>query len=78
MAVPNGNKVKNWAIRSQAPNLAMSEYGEGSTTRFTAVHDVCFNACICTEVMGLRELTILDEGLRYSLNPREIFRKEGY
>jgi len=23
-----------WVIRSQAPNLAMIEYGEGSTTRW--------------------------------------------
>jgi hypothetical protein len=28
-----GKNVKDWAIRSQAPNLAMIEYGEGSTTR---------------------------------------------
>jgi hypothetical protein len=33
MAVPNGNNVKNWTISSQAPKLAMIEYGEGSETR---------------------------------------------
>lgn len=29
----NGNNVKDWAIRSQAPKLDMIEHGEGSTTR---------------------------------------------
>ena len=33
IAEPNGNKVKDWAIRSQAPKFVMLEYGEGSTTR---------------------------------------------
>ena len=29
---PDGKKVKDWTIRSQAPKLVMIEYGEGSTT----------------------------------------------
>jgi len=33
MVVNNGKNVKDWAISSQAPNLAMIEYGEGSETR---------------------------------------------
>jgi len=33
MTENNGNNVKDWAIRSQAPKLVMIEYGEGSTTR---------------------------------------------
>lgn len=34
MAVPNGNNVRDWAIRSQAPKVVMQDYGEGSTTRW--------------------------------------------
>jgi hypothetical protein len=33
IAETNGKNVKDWAIRSQAPNLVMIENGEGSTTR---------------------------------------------
>jgi hypothetical protein len=33
IVVPNGKKVKNWVIRSQAPKLVMIEHGEGSTSR---------------------------------------------
>ena len=33
IAEPDGNKAKNWIIRSQAPKLAMIEHGEGSTTK---------------------------------------------
>jgi hypothetical protein len=32
MAVPNGNNVKDWTIRIQAPKSAMLGYGEGSET----------------------------------------------
>jgi hypothetical protein len=32
MTEPNGKNVKNWAIRSQGPNLAIIENGQGSTT----------------------------------------------
>lgn len=34
MAEPNGNNVRDWAIRSQAPKAAMVGYGEGSETRW--------------------------------------------
>jgi hypothetical protein len=34
IAEPNGKNVKDWIIRSQAPKLAMIEYGEGSETRW--------------------------------------------
>lgn len=33
MSENNGNNVKDWAIRNQAPKLVMIEHGEGSTTR---------------------------------------------
>ena len=33
IVVSNGNNVKNWVIRSQAPKLVMIEHGEGSTSR---------------------------------------------
>jgi len=34
IAEPNGKKVKDWAIRSQAPKFVKQEYGEGSTTKW--------------------------------------------
>ena len=33
IAEPNGNKVRDWAIRSQAPKPVMQGHGEGSETR---------------------------------------------
>jgi len=32
MSEPNGNNVKDWTIRSQAPKIK-NYYGEGSTTK---------------------------------------------
>ena len=34
MAGSNGNNVRDWAIRIQAPIAAMQGYGEGSETRW--------------------------------------------
>lgn len=34
-----GNIIEDWAIRSQAPNIAAIDHGEGSTTRHESVPD---------------------------------------
>jgi len=37
IAEPNGKNMKDWAIRSQVPNLVMVEYGKGSESRCSRV-----------------------------------------
>ena len=39
IAEPNGKKVRDWAIRSQAPKPVMQGHGEGSETRWLWVRD---------------------------------------
>ncbi len=46
-------KIIQWAIRIQAPNVAILDYGEGSTTK----------------CLWVGEVDNFDEGLRYSLDP---------
>jgi hypothetical protein len=53
---PNSNKMKDWAIRNEVPNVITTRLWETLNDR---------------TVLGLRGLVNSNDGLRYSLVPRD-------